>query len=68
LLERKEKKTYSTTKSTCGTLWLDILIRNRSGGKKFKKEERQKVLGTEVYQYHKPLYLMLKLFGNYQVQ
>ena len=26
MLERKEKNTYSTTKSTCGTLWLDILI------------------------------------------
>jgi len=45
LFERKEKKnTYSTTKSTRRTLRLDILIRKRSGGNQFKKEERQKVL------------------------
>ena len=44
MLKRKEKNTYSTTKSIYGTLWLDILIRKRSGGNQFKKDEGQKVL------------------------
>jgi hypothetical protein len=45
LLESKQrKKTHSTTRSACGTIWLDILIRKRSGGNQLNKEEREKVL------------------------
>jgi hypothetical protein len=42
--KQREKNVYSTTRSTCGTKWLDILIRKRSGGNQLNKEEREKVL------------------------